>query len=90
MQDSNDILRRLHEIYQGPLPEGAPIRTPSSPLGRTFMFRDAQPGTAEFARLHYLPPADEIEVWGPIGPEDFGPVAIHDGKTGKFKRRVEH
>jgi len=87
MLDNRDLLRRLHEIYQSPLPEGAPIRTPGNQSGLSFMFRDVQPGTAEFAKLHYPEPAEYIERWDSIGAEDFGPVEILD-KQGRHIRRV--
>jgi hypothetical protein len=88
MQDSRDLLRRLHEIYHSPLPEGAPVRTPGNDLGLKFMFRDLQPGTAEWARIHIPPGAEYIERWDATGPEDFGPVEILD-KQGRHVRRVE-
>jgi len=89
MLNSKEILRRLHEIYQSPLPEGAPIRTPGNDSGLTFMFRDLQPGTAEWSRIHIPPGAERIERWGPIGAEDFGPVEVLDGRTGRHIRNVE-
>lgn len=91
MQSNDELLARLHETYQSPLPEGAPVRTPSSDLGRTFMFRDAQPGTVEWARAHLAgssAPEPVMERWDGIGPEDFGPVEFRSGRTGEHIGRI--
>ena len=84
------VRQRLHEIYQQPVPDG-PIRTPDNPHGRTFLFKDHQPGTTEWARAHLVgsaAPEPFIERLGPIGAEDFGPVELLDGRTGEPLARV--
>jgi hypothetical protein len=90
---SRELLRKLHNVYHAS-PDAdiheaihGPVRTPDrADSGELRLFRDAQPGTAEHTRLHLVgsaAPEPLIEVYGPIGPEDFGPVKILDGRTGR-------
>lgn len=88
MQSNDEILARLHETYHAPLPEG-PIRTPSNPHGLSFLFRDAQPGTAEWARAHLVgasAPEPLLERWDATGAENFGPVEVINPQTGKRRK----
>jgi len=94
----NDPLQRAaHDAYHAPIEADiheavhGPIRTPTSDAGFKFLFRDAQPGTAEFARAHLVgsaAPEPIIERMGPVGAEDFGTVELLDGSTGKSIARV--
>ena len=89
--------RQLHDTYHAP-PEAdiheavsGPIRSPGNDAGYKFLFRDAQPGTAEFTRAHLVgsaAPEPTIERMDGIGPEDFGPVELIDGRTGRSIARV--
>jgi hypothetical protein len=68
-----------------------PIRTPENPRGLTFLFKDAQPGSAEFTRAHLVgssAPEPIIERLDGIGREDFGTVELLDGRTGEPIARV--
>jgi hypothetical protein len=93
MPDSNP----LHDAYHAS-PEAAihaavsgPVRTPDSDAGFKFLYKDHQPGTAEFARAHLVgtaAPEPIIERFDGIGVEDFGPVELIDGRTGERIARV--
>ena len=93
MPDSNP----LHDTYHAP-PEAdlhqavdGPIRTPDSDAGFRFLYKDAQPGTAKFSAQHLTgsaAPEPFIERFEGIGPEDFGPVELIDGRTGRKIARV--
>ena len=97
MHDSNPLARATHDAYHAP-PEAAiheaidgPIRTPDSDAGFRFLYKDAQPGTARFSAKHLTgsaAPEPIIERMGGIGPEDFGPVELIDGRTGQPIVRV--
>lgn len=87
--DNDDLLQRLHQTYQQDV--DGPVRTPENDVGLKFLFRDAQPGSAGFARAHLVgssAPEPIIERIGPIGTEDFGPVELIDGRTGQPIVRV--
>ena len=88
---SREFVRRLHDVYHAPAEADiheaihGPVRTPTTD-GELRLFRDLQPGTAEHSRLHLTgsaAPEPLIEVYGPIGAEDFGPIKLLDGRTGK-------
>jgi len=80
--DSNPIRQAAHDAYHAdPTADihaavNGPIRTPGNDAGFKFLFKDAQPGSAEWARAHL------------IGAEDFGPVELLDGRTGEKLARV--
>ena|SRR5215472_3303769 len=94
--DNNPLRQATHDAYHAPVEadiHGAvhgPIRTPTT-RGATFLFRDHQPGTAEFARTHLVgsaAPEPIMERYDGIGAENFGPVELIDGTTGKTIARV--
>jgi hypothetical protein len=88
--DNDELLRRLHDVYQQPPPQG-PIRTPGNDAGLSFLFKDAQPGTAAFTATHLVgssAPEPVIERYGAVGAEGFGPVELIDGRTGHSIARV--
>jgi hypothetical protein len=93
----NEQLRQLHDTYHAPETAdihaaiNGPLRTPDNPHGLTFVFKDHQPGTAEFSRQHLVgssAPEPIIERMDAIGAEDFGPVELLDGRTGQPIARV--
>jgi len=95
--DSNPIRQAAHDAYHASesadihAATSGPIRTPDNPHGLTFLFKDAQPGSAEFARAHLVgsaAPEAIIERYDGIGTEDFGPVELLDGRTGQKIARV--
>lgn len=95
--DSNPLRQAAHDAYHA-LPEApiheavsGPVRTPGNDAGFRFLFKDAQPGSAEWARAHLVgssAPEPIIERMDAIGPEDFGPVELIDGRTGQSIARV--
>lgn len=95
--DNDELLRRLHDVYHA-RPEAdlhqavhGPVRTPSNDVGFKFLFRDDQPGSAEFAKAHLVgssAPEPFIERMDGIGAEDFGTVELLDGRTGRPIARV--
>lgn len=95
--DSNPLRQATHDAYHAPetadIHEAVygPIRTPDSDAGLRFLFKDAQPGTAAFSRQHLVgsaAPEPVIERMDGIDAEDFGPVELIDGRTGKPIMRV--
>ena len=95
--EARSLLRQLHDTYHAP-PEAdihealsGPIRSPGNDAGFKFLFRDAQPGTAEHTRAHLVgsaAPEPIMERYDGIGVEDFGPVELIDGRTGQPIARV--
>jgi hypothetical protein len=83
MHETNDLLRRLHEVYHA-----APdAEMHLSPHG----YRSPQPGTAEFSAERLVgsaAPEPVMERWDGVGPEGFGPVEILDGRTGRSIARI--
>ena len=95
--DSNPIRQAAHDAYHAdPTADihaavNGPIRTPGDDAGFKFLFKDAQPGSAEWARAHLVgsaAPEAIIERYDGIGTEDFGPVELLDGRTGQKLARV--
>jgi hypothetical protein len=83
MPETNDILRRLHEVYHAPPDADLHL----SPHG----YRSPQPGTADFSAERLVgsaAPESYIERWDATGPEDFGPVEILDGRTGRHIAKI--
>lgn len=81
-----EAMRRLHDSYHA-----APDMDIHPSPGGNGIFVDAQPGTAEFARAHLVgsaAPEPYMERFDGIGPEDFGPVELIDGRTGKTISKV--
>jgi tryptophanase len=84
--DSDDLLRRLHDVYHA----SADRPVHQSPGGHN-LFVDTQPGTPGFAQRHLVggaAPEPIIERLGGIGAEDFGPVELIDGRTGQSIARI--
>jgi hypothetical protein len=95
--DNSPLRQATHDSYHAP-PEAdihaavnGPVRTPANDVGLKFLFRDHQPGTADFAAKHLVgsaAPEPIIERMDAIGPEDFGPVELLDGRSGQPIARV--
>jgi hypothetical protein len=81
-----DGVRRMHDALAAH-PE-APVH--ASPGGHG-LFIGPTPGTREFSETYLVgsaAPEPTIERFDGIGPEDFGPVELIDGRTGQLIARV--
>jgi hypothetical protein len=86
MPDSEELVRRLHDVYHAP-----PEADLHQSTGGHGLFIDQQPGSAAFTQRHLVgtaAPEPLIERYGGIGAEDFGPVELIDGRTGERVARI--
>ena len=83
MDGTDDLLRRLHDVYHaGPEADLHPS---------VHAYRSPQPGTVEFSAERLVgsaAPEPIMERWDGFGPEGFGPVEIMDGRTGRSIAKV--